>query len=114
MDEKSKYDEITEQVSLYCNTFLDAYYRDLALCVVGRLHDHPDNPLKRGKINIWAASILCAISQFTPMFDKHEKYHSSMRELCYFFQVKEVTAYSKARKINKMLGFKRKQKVWSL
>ena len=116
MDEdiKIKETKLIEMTSAFCNTFLNKYYRDWAIRLVEDLANHPDNPLKRGKLEIWAASVLCAISQFTPMFDKYENPHSSIKELCYYFQVKEPTVYSKARTIMQLLELKKARKVLTL
>ena len=113
-DFEHKVNEIENILTIFCRSKLNNYYKDICLNILKDLASHPNNPLKRGKVNIWAAGIVCAVSQFTPMFEKYETTHTSIKEVCFFFDVKNPTVYSKARSIMKMLNIEKAPRVLTL
>ena len=89
-------------VSDYCKKHLNEEYRKLCLILLNDICDSDEDFFKRGKEDIWAASIIWAIGSVNFLSDKTFEPYATLSEICNYFDTKTSTVGQKAGKLRDM------------
>ena len=103
---KEKEAEIIELVNSFCIENLNEEYNEICVNLVKKLGRKHDVPFKRGKLDIWASSIIYAIAQINCLFDKSSIVHISPDTICDFFNTNKSTVSNKAHTIRDMCNLR--------
>ena len=103
-DEKTKEKEvqIIQLVNSFCMENLNEEYNEICVNLVKKLGRKHNVPFKRGKLEIWASSIIYAIAQINFLFDKSSTIHITPDTICNFFNTNKSTVSNKAHTIRDM------------
>jgi len=99
----SKQNEISALVAGFCKNNLDEEYLRLCTDLFNALLEYDQEVFKRGKEEIWAASIVWAIGSVNFLGDKSFEPYSSLSDVCKYFKVSKSTVGQKASKIRDWL-----------
>lgn len=105
-DEKTKLKEtkLIELVSDFCDENLDDEFKTLCINLVEKMGRKHDVPFRRGKLEIWASSVVYAIAQINFLFDKSSDLYISPDNICDYFDTKKSTVSNKAKTIRDMFN----------
>lgn len=93
----SKIRIIKDLLSEFCHEILNSEaYAEICYKILDELEQHPDQPLDRGKENIWAASIAHAVGSINLLFSPSSYPHISVDELNSFFDTRSTTTSKKS------------------
>lgn len=106
---EQKYNEIEQMVVDYCEKNLDKNYLKICKKVCNDLYNTDHSVFKKGKPEIWSASIIWAVGSENFLSDKSFEPYSTLADLCDFFNVKTSTVGQKTRKIKDTLDIS----VWN-
>lgn len=67
---KARENEIVKMVTEFCNEKIDAEYASLCEKMVHKLGRKRNNPLERGRLEIWAAAVVYTVATMNFLFDK--------------------------------------------
>ena len=101
---KIKQEKIIKMVCEFCDDCLNDEYKKLSIKLVEKLGRKHDVPFKRGKLEIWASSIIYALAQINFLFDKSFDPYLSADDICNYFKTKKSTVSSKAKLIRDLLN----------
>jgi hypothetical protein len=71
--------------------------------LIKKLGRKRDVPFQRGKLEIWAASVIHALGSINFLFDKSFEPYVSSDQICEYFGTKYSTVYNKAKQIKDLL-----------
>src|SRR5208337_4465486 len=94
---QARYDEITALTDRVSAELLNEEYADLALRMSATLARKRPSPLQKGRVAVWACSILYALGRVNFLFDKTQTSYLTPAELCAQFNVSQSTASSRAK-----------------
>jgi len=99
--------EIEHLITSFSQEYLSDEYKKYAMMLLEKLSRKRTYTIERGKIEIWASSIICVIARLNFLFDPSSDYNISMGEICDFFSTKKTTVGNKATEIEKAckIGF---------
>ncbi len=103
-DIKNREKELLMLTHSFCSEKLDKEYDTLCKKLVLKLGRKREVPFKRGKLNIWAATVVHAIGSINFLFDKSTQPYASAAQICEFFDVKTSTVSAKSRQIRGLLN----------
>lgn len=92
---------IKTMVSQFCEAHLNEEYQSYSLKLFETLSRKRKIDIKRGKAEIWAASIIYTIARLNFLFDPSNEYVLSADMICDFFGTKKSTTGNKATQIEK-------------
>lgn len=93
--------EIREVIHGFCEEYLNAELESYAIKLCDNLGRKREINIYRGKIEIWAASIIYAIARLNFLFDKESEKFITADTICDFFDTKKSTIGNKATEIAK-------------
>lgn len=100
----SKIRIIKDLLSEFCHEILNSEaYAEICYKILDELEQHPEQPLDRGKENIWAASIAHAVGSINLLFSPSSYPHISVDELNSFFDTKSTTTNKKSLDLRDLL-----------
>jgi hypothetical protein len=100
----SKIRIIRELLSKFCLEILNSEaYDEICYKILDKLEQHPDQPLNRGKEDIWAASIAHAVGSINLLFSSSSHPHISVDELNSFFGTRSTTTSKKSLDLRDLL-----------
>jgi hypothetical protein len=108
------YDKITALTDEVCRKHLNEEYAVLARNLTSALARKRPSPLERGKIDVWACSIVYALGRVNFLFDKNQTIHLTADELAGLFGVSQKTASNKARQIMEIFNIVPLDPEWTL
>ena len=91
------------QVIQYCKEKLNKDYQKICLKLYNDVISFDPDLLKRGKDEIWAASIVWAIGGINFLNDKYSEPYASLKDVCDYFGCNTSTVGQKASKIKELL-----------
>ncbi len=95
---------IRELLSNFCHEILNSEsYTKICHKILTELEQHPNQPLKKGKENIWAASIAHAVGSINLLFTATSYPHISVTELNAFFDTRSTTTNKKSLDLRDLL-----------
>ncbi len=100
---KNKEKKLLELTGSFCTKKLDDEYHQLCEKLILKLGRKRDVPFKRGKIEIWAATIIYTIGSINFLFDKSFEPYVTVEQINEYFGTKKSTVSSKARQIMALL-----------
>ncbi len=100
---EKKKNEIIDLIKSFTDKHLTEEYTELCIKMLEKLGRKHEVPFKRGKNEIWAASIIYAIGTINFLFDKDSQPHSTVTEINDFFGTSKNTTGNKSRDIRDML-----------
>ena len=101
-DEKTeKLMEIKKLIQEFCERHLKDEYLGYALKLCDKLGRKKTLIITRGKMEIWAASIVYVIARLNFLFDREHEYFITADTICEFFNTKKSTIGNKAIQIEK-------------
>lgn len=107
---KKEIKELEEKLIVLTNSFCDqklnTEYKKLCADLVRKLGRKRDVPFQRGRIEIWAASVIYTIGSINFLFDKSFKPFIKPDEICEYFDTKRTTVTNKVREIKDMLDIR--------
>ncbi len=95
--------EIIELIEIFCDKYLNDEYKQLCAKLMQKLSRKHNVPFLRGRIEIWAASVIIAIGKINFLFDKSSGFNVSRDNIADFFGVSKSTISQKATAIINML-----------
>lgn len=104
---KARENEIAKIVTDFCNEKIDAEYAMLCEKMVRKLGRKRSNPLERGRVEIWAASVVYVVATMNFLFDKSFEPYLPSSEINDYFGTSSSTVSQKAAQIRTMLKLKR-------
>lgn len=115
MDEKTKIkqEKLIELVSSFCDENLDEEFKGLCVKLVEKMGRKHDIPFRRGKLEIWASSVVYAIAQINFLFDKSSDLYISPDIICDYFNTKKSTVSNKAKTIRDMFDMGHFDEIFS-
>jgi len=100
---KAKEQTLIEMTNKFCIEHLDNDYQQLCEKLIKKMGRKREVPFKRGKLEVWAASVVYAIGSINFLFDKSFEPYSTPLEIADYFGSKKSTVSNKARQIKDML-----------
>jgi hypothetical protein len=100
-DKKERAREIKKMIQNFCGVHLNKEIEDFSMKLCDDLSGVEGVNLSRGKIEIWAASIIYVIARLNFLFDKENDAFITADTLCDFFDAKKSTVGNKATVIEK-------------
>jgi len=99
---KEKMNEILLLTSKFCKDYLDDEYKQLCEKLIHKMSRKHNVPFLRGRLDIWAASIIHALGQINFLFDQNTKPYVSAELIAEYFNTSTSTTGQKAKKIRDM------------
>lgn len=107
-DIKARENELADMVEKFCKEHINDAYADACVRMVRKLGRKRSNPLARGKLEIWAATIVYTVGVSNFLFyRKGSPYLPAETIRHYFGDVPQATITSKGKQIRDMLGMSR-------
>ncbi len=107
--EKEKIESISQELikltGQFCDQYLDEDYKQLAEKLVLKMKRKRSVPFLRGRVDIWAASIIYALGQINFLFDKGTEPYMAAADIPKHFGASQSTVGQKAKKIRDMFDF---------
>lgn len=103
---KARENEIARMVTDFCNERIDTEYAMLCEKMVRKLGRKRSNPLERGRLEIWAASVVYTVATMNFLFDKSFEPYLPLSEIHDYFGTSSSTVTQKAAQIRTMLKLK--------
>ncbi|NME69865.1 DUF6398 domain-containing protein [Flammeovirga aprica] len=100
---KQKQAELESMISAFCTEHLNEEYKTLCVKLLQKLGRKRDVPFARGKLDIWAASIIHAIGSINFLSDSSFEPYMTLNSICDIMGVKSATVGNKAGTIRKLL-----------
>lgn len=97
-----KKETLIEMTSLFCDKNLDDDYKQLCKELIEKMARKRAVPFVRGRLNIWAASIIHAIGTINFLFDSSFRPYSSLDTLVSYFKASKSTTSQKSKLIRDM------------
>ncbi len=95
--------EIAKLIEGFCSECLNDEYLQLCKKLLRKMGRKKDVPFKRGKNEIWAASIIHVIGSINFLFDKSFEPYIDMGRISEYFGANKSTVTNKSRQIKDML-----------
>lgn len=95
-------EKIIKLVYNYCKKHLDEEYKNLCTILIEDLIEQDKGVFKRGKKEIWAASIVWTIGSVNFLGDKSFEPYATLADVCNYFNVNTSTVGQKAGKIREL------------
>ena len=86
----------------FCGEYLDEEYKHLCEKLIQKMARKRNVPFLSGKIEIWAAAVVCAIGSINFLSDRSFKPFASLGDICDYFGTSKSTTRQKANAIRKM------------
>jgi hypothetical protein len=102
--------EIAPLIDNFCKKYLNDELRGYALKLLEKLTRKRSYPLKAGKIEIWASSIIHVIARFNYLFDAQHSHCITADTICDFFGTNKSTIGKRATDIEKACNIKMGEK----
>jgi len=102
--EQSRLNEIQKIFHSYCKKHLDDEYLHLCNTLFNDLLEADEEIFNRGKVSIWAATIVWAIGSVNFLGDKSFDPSASLSDVCNYFKVNTSTVGQKSSKIREWLN----------
>lgn len=99
---KEKMKEIILLTSKFCKEYLDDEYKQICEKLIHKMSRKHNVPFLRGRLDIWAASIIHALGQINFLFDQNTKPYVSAELIAEYFNTSTSTTGQKAKKIRDM------------
>lgn len=103
---KERENKLLEMTGMFCSQKLDDNYFQLSEKLIKKMGRKREVPFKRGKLEIWAASVIYTIGSINFLFDKSFEPYISAQEINDYFGTKSSTVSNKAGQIRKMFNLK--------
>ncbi|MBD0403881.1 DUF6398 domain-containing protein [Flammeovirga sp. EKP202] len=110
---KEREAELESMISAFCTEHLNEEYKTLCVKLLQKLGRKRDVPFARGKLDIWAASIIHTIGTVNFLSDSSFEPYMSLNDMCDKMGVKSSTVGNKAGAIRKLLKLQRFDKEFS-
>jgi len=94
--------KINNLIHSFCDENLNNELEHYAINLCNDLDSRQGVNINRGKIEIWAASIIYAIARLNFLFDRENEYFISTDTICDYFGTKKSTTGNKATQIEKI------------
>ena len=104
---KARENEIVDRVVNFSKQHIDEEYAALGEKMVRKLGRKRTYPLDRGRLEIWAASVVYTIGSMNFLFDKSFEPYLPTSEICRLFGVSQSTVAQKSAQIREMLKLSR-------
>lgn len=105
---KAREDELADMVTKFCKEHINDDYADACERMVRKIGRKRSQPLARGKLNIWAATIVYTVGVTSFLFDRTRKPYLPAETIRHYFgDVPQATITSKGKQIRDMLGMRR-------
>jgi hypothetical protein len=102
VEKAERLNEIRELVLAFCEEHLNEELAGYALKLCNTLGKKRKISITRGKIEIWAASVVYVIARMNFLFDPGSEFFLTADTICEFFGTKKSTIGSKATQIEKI------------
>ncbi len=99
---KERLNEINRLASEFCDNYLDAEYKRLCEKLIRKMSRKHNVPFLRGRLDVWAASIIHALGQINFLFDRNTKPYVSASFIADYFNTSMSTTGQKAKRIRDM------------
>lgn len=104
---KARKNEIVRMVTEFCNEKIDTEYSSLCEKMERKLGRKRNNPLERGRLEIWATSVIYTVATLNFLFDKSFEPYIPSSDIFDHFGTSSSTVSQKAAQIRTMLKLKR-------
>jgi len=101
---EEKMHELIKMTTEFCETYLDTDYKQLCEELIEKMSRKRNIPFLSGRVAIWAAAIVYAISSINFLFDKTFKPYATAEDICRYFGTTKSTTSQKAKVIRDMFG----------
>ena len=101
---KERQEKLLELTRSFCKERLDEEYLTLCEALINKMGRKREVPFKRGKLEIWAASVVHAIGSINFLFDKSFEPYASVSDINDFFGTNSSTVSQKSKKIRDMFN----------
>ena len=95
--------EIIELIDIFCDKNLNDEYKQLCAKLMQKLSRKHNVPFLRGRVEIWAASVIISVGKINFLFDKSSGFNISRDNIADFFGASKSTISQKAIAIINML-----------
>lgn len=103
---KARENEVVRMVTEFCNENINAEYATLCEKMVRKLGRKRTNPFERGRLEIWAASVVYTVATMNFLFDKSFEPYIPSSNIFNHFGTSSSTVARKAAQIRTMLKLK--------
>lgn len=104
---KAREEEVVRMVTEFCNEKIDAEYASLCEKMVRKLGRKRSCPLERGRLEIWAASVVYTVATMNFLFDNSFEPYLPLSGIHDYFGTSSSTVTQKAAQIRTMLKLRR-------
>lgn len=111
---RARYDEIVAITDQFCRQWLTQEYGDLCQQMAAALCRKRPSPVNTGKADTWAFGIVYALGRVNFLFDKSQKPHMRVDELCQHFALSANTGSAKSKAIMRALDIGVMEPQWTL
>lgn len=101
---KARQNHLIELTTAFCIKHVDKEYSRLCRKLIKLIGKEKEVPFKRGRPEIWAASVIYTIGTLNFLFDKSFKPYIPSKKINEYFQTNSVTISNKAAAIKKMFN----------
>jgi uncharacterized protein DUF6398 len=111
---QGRFDEITQLIDAFSQTYLNDEYKDLCRQLTATLCRKRPSPLMRGKANTWACGIIHAVGTVNFLFDSSQKPYVSSGQIANYFDLSSSTMQTKSKQIRDLMGMYQMDPDWTL
>jgi hypothetical protein len=90
----------------FCDTYLDEEFERLCENLIRKMARKRNVPFLYGRIEIWAAAVVYALSTLNLLFDKRFEPCITPDDICSYFGTNKSTTYQKSKNIFDMVNMK--------
>ena len=108
------FDAIASLTDGFCQAHLDEEYAQISRRTAAALCRKRPSPVVRGRIDVWACSIIHAVGTVNFLFDRSNEPYVSFADLCTEFGVGQSTISNKSKQVRNLLKMRRFDPDWSL
>jgi hypothetical protein len=109
---RQKYQAIIELTDAFCATSLDVESAEVCRNLAAAMARKRPSPLVSGAEKVWACAIVYALVQVNYWFDKSQTPHTTIDQLCSWFEVNKNTASGKAKRIRDSMKMRMMDPKW--
>ncbi|HLZ62628.1 MAG TPA: DUF6398 domain-containing protein [Ktedonosporobacter sp.] len=113
-DMQVRFDEITQLMNTFSQTYLNEEYASLCRQVAATLCRKRPSPLSQGKAATWACGIIHAIGMVNFLYDASQTPLVASSQIAGYFNLGMSTMQTKSRQIRDLLGMYQMDPDWTL
>lgn len=111
---EDRYYNIIDLIKSFCDSYLNDEYKNLCINLCEEVCRKNPKGISRGKIDVWAPSIIHVVGKVNFLFDPSEAIHIKAKDLYSYFKVSGSSVSSKSNNISDLLDITPLDLKWTI